>query len=95
MKKFVLFLLASVLTLSFVSASFAGRVSGYFRSNGTYVQPYYRSDSNSTVRDNYSYYGNVNPYTGNLGTNHYYHSSSSEYYRGYSPKVFGAEEEKE
>ena len=43
-------------------------VNGYTRSNGTYVQGHYRSSPNYTRRDNYSYYGNVNPYTGKRGT---------------------------
>lgn len=50
-------------------------VDGYYRSNGTYVSPHYRSSPNSTVYDNYSTQGNVNPYTGSYGTkspNSYY-----------------------
>lgn len=43
-------------------------VHGYTRQNGTYVQPYERSSPNSTRYDNYSTRGNVNPYTGQLGT---------------------------
>ena len=39
-------------------------VSGYTKSNGTYVAPYTRSSPNSTATDNYSYPGNTNPYTG-------------------------------
>jgi hypothetical protein len=31
------------------------RVNGYFRSNGTYVSPYYRSNPNAFRWDNYSY----------------------------------------
>lgn len=42
-------------------------VSGYTRSNGTYVQPYFRTAPNSTNRDNFSTKGNVNPYTGKPG----------------------------
>lgn len=42
-------------------------VSGYTRSNGTYVQPYFRTAPNSTNRDNFSTTGNVNPYTGEPG----------------------------
>jgi hypothetical protein len=41
--------------------------SGYTRSNG-YVQPYVATNPNSTQRDNYSATGNVNPYTGVVGT---------------------------
>lgn len=43
-------------------------VSGYYRSNGTYVQGHYRTAPNSTINDNYSTVGNVNPYTGKAGT---------------------------
>jgi hypothetical protein len=57
-------------------------VHGYTRSNGTYVQPYYRSSPNNTVRDNFSYQGNVNPYTGAVGTNRYIHDRTSPYYQG-------------
>lgn len=46
----------------------AVHVKGYYRSNGTYVQPHYRSSPNSTVLDNYSTKGNINPYTGKEGT---------------------------
>lgn len=44
------------------------RVRGYYRKNGTYVAPYFRSDRNSTKFDNYSTKGNINPYTGKRGT---------------------------
>ncbi len=43
-------------------------VRGYYRSNGTYVQPHYRSSPDSSVTNNYSYCGNTNPYTGTTGT---------------------------
>ena len=43
-------------------------VKGYTRSDGTYVKGHYRSSPNSTQRDNYSTYGNTNPYTGKAGT---------------------------
>ena len=43
-------------------------VEGYFRSNGTYVAPHFRSDPNWTKIDNYSTKGNRNPYTGEAGT---------------------------
>jgi hypothetical protein len=42
-------------------------VSGHYKSNGTYVQPYYRTAPNSTNRDNFSTRGNTNPYTGQAG----------------------------
>ena len=40
---------------------------GYYRNNGTYVDPYRSTNPNSTQRDNYSATGNVNPYTGAVG----------------------------
>ena len=50
------------------NASFADVfVNGYYKSNGTYVQPHYRSDPNSTRLDNWSTRGNINPYTGKRG----------------------------
>jgi len=43
------------------------KVSGYYRKDGTYVQPYFRTAPNSTNRDNFSTKGNINPYTGKSG----------------------------
>lgn len=42
-------------------------VSGYVRKDGTYVQGHYRTNPNSTNRDNYSTLGNTNPWTGQEG----------------------------
>jgi len=42
-------------------------VSGYYRKNGTYVQPHHRSDSDGNRYNNYSSQGNYNPYTGQAG----------------------------
>jgi len=57
-------------------------VHGYTRSDGTYVAPYYRSEPDGSVTDNYSYEGNVNPYTGEEGTDRYTHDETSPYYEG-------------
>ena len=46
-------------------------VRGYYKDNGTFVQPHYRTTQNNTVYDNWSTYPNVNPYTGNIGTKIY------------------------
>jgi hypothetical protein len=43
-------------------------VSGYHRSNGTYVAPHYRSGRDGYHNNNWSVRGNVNPYTGRAGT---------------------------
>lgn len=70
MKK-VLFLIALVLAFVFsVSVAFAGDVyvRGYYRKDGTYVQPHYRSAPDGNASNNWSTRGNVNPYTGQPGT---------------------------
>jgi len=41
---------------------------GYTRQDGTYVQPHYQTAPNNTRQDNWSTQGNVNPYTGQFGT---------------------------
>jgi hypothetical protein len=43
-------------------------VQGYTTTGGTYVQPHQQTNPNNTQRDNYSANGNVNPYTGAVGT---------------------------
>ena len=43
-------------------------VEGYTKSNGTYVQGYYRTAPNSSIYDNFSTKPNINPYTGEIGT---------------------------
>ena len=43
-------------------------VSGYTRSNGTYVAPHMRSSPDSSYNNNYSTSPKVNPYTGSTGT---------------------------
>lgn len=60
--------LVLILTATSPLFAHAGYVGGYVRSNGTVVQPYIRSDANSTKLDNYSTRGNTNPYSGQRGT---------------------------
>jgi len=43
-------------------------ISPYVNSHGTYVGGSHATNPNSTQMDNYSTRGNVNPYTGNVGT---------------------------
>ena len=78
----VIFFAFCVVVFGDISAFADQYVHGYTRSNGTYVQPYYRSSPNNTVRDNFSYKGNVNPYTGAVGRNRYIHDKTSPYYQG-------------
>ena len=43
-------------------------LNGYYRKDGTYVQPYYRSTPNNSLYDNYSSKGIMNPWTGERGS---------------------------
>lgn len=43
-------------------------VAPHTNSNGSFTGGHYQSNSNNTQMDNYSSRGNVNPYTGNVGT---------------------------
>jgi hypothetical protein len=77
------FLLAVTFFFLLSTAVYADEyVHGYYRSNGTYVQPYTRSSPDNTVTNNYSYEGNTNPYTGQVGTNRYEHDETSPYFTG-------------
>lgn len=40
------------------------KVEGYYRSDGTYVKPHYRSNPDGKKNNNWTTEGNVNPYTG-------------------------------
>lgn len=59
-------------------------VRGYYKSNGTYVQPHYRSSPNSTKSDNFSTRGNVNPYTGRMGTKSDDGGNNYNYFNNYN-----------
>lgn len=74
MKKVFLF---TVLFFAIANTFSQVYVSGYFKSNGTYVMPHYRSSPNNTVLDNYSTKGNINPYTGSVGTKSVYDAYST------------------
>lgn len=50
------------------SNSSSHTISPYVNSQGTYVQGSHATNPNSTQMDNYSTKGNVNPYTGAVGT---------------------------
>lgn len=78
-------LIAALLLVASTVAFADQHVNGYYRSNGTYVEPYVRSSPNGTTADNWSTKGNVNPYTGQEGTRNYapptynYNQPSSNY----------------
>jgi len=76
-----------------LTADAAVRVRGYYRSNGTYVQPHYRSNPDGNFSNNWSTYPNINPYTGATGTRRTpsyswsspsYNLGSSSSWNGYS-----------
>jgi len=67
-KLFFAFLFASIIFFSSFGVSEAYvRVRGYYRKSGTYVQPYYRSNSDGYKYNNWSTRGNTNPFTGRSG----------------------------
>ena len=69
MKKLMMILVVLVVVCATaIVADASVRVGGYYRSSGTYVQPHYRSNPDSSFRNNWSTYPNVNPYTGATGT---------------------------
>lgn len=43
-------------------------VNGYWRKNGTFVAPHFRTNPDSSRLNNWSTQGNSNPYTGRRGT---------------------------
>jgi hypothetical protein len=69
--------------VTFTCSAYAGDVfvDGYFRSNGTYVMPHYRSAPDGNVFNNFSTLGNINPYTGAPGTVNPYGGSSFRTYQ--------------
>jgi hypothetical protein len=92
-------LVVVILTLVITTVANADvHVRGYYRSNGTYVQPHWRSNPDGNFYNNWSTYPNVNPYTGTIGTRHtpsdsygyswrtpsYSYGYSSPYFRSYS-----------
>ena len=77
MKKILSALLVISILIIFAGSAIASDtyVKGYYRSNGTYVQPHYRTSPDNSLHNNYSTKGNVNPYTGRKGTVNPYGSS--------------------
>lgn len=81
----VLALLIFFLSFSLVDAK-SVKVKGYYRKDGTYVAPHYRSSPDHRVYNNWSTKGNVNPYTGAVGAK----DPGSTYFpsQSYSPSVY-------
>lgn len=82
MKSFVAVTVVALLTA--LSAQAQTYVQPHVRSDGTFVQGHWRSSPNSTVRDNYSYRNNTNPFTGERGSNSYRNNPTSPYYNPYA-----------
>ena len=66
LRNLILFLLIALFAVETALADVG--VKGYYRNNGTYVPPHYRSNPNNTTDDNWSTKGNRNPSTGENGT---------------------------
>lgn len=67
-----LLLASAALVALTVTASAQVHVDGYTRRDGTYVAPHYRSAPDSSPYNNYSTSPNINPYTGQQGTQNPY-----------------------
>ncbi|MBK6399567.1 MAG: hypothetical protein IPF75_15260 [Bacteroidetes bacterium] len=65
------------------------KVNGYYRKDGTYVQPYFRTTQRTPQKQITSRQGNVNPYTGKPGWIQTNNSYNTFYYSTYTynPKV--------
>lgn len=50
------------------SSSSSHSVKGYVKKDGTYVAPSHATNPDKDTKNNYSHTGNVNPYTGKVGT---------------------------
>src|SRR5689334_20087517 len=55
-------------TRSGTGSAGAVHVRGYYRKDGTYVEPHYRSAPDGIPYNNYSFPGNYNPFTGKTAT---------------------------
>ncbi len=91
MKKLFSLIIVAILVLTPFISDGAVRVKGYYRKDGTYVQPHYRSNPDGNPYNNWSYPGNVNPYTGKVAPgnpstylDNYYNNSSSYSLPSYS-----------
>ncbi len=71
----------SILALAIVAGLSTGAyadtyVNGYYRQDGTYVEPHHRTNPDGNRFNNYSTQGNTNPYTGQAGTVNPYTNSN-------------------
>ena len=95
-KFFVLLPVGVVFSFCLASILEAGgrvRVRGYYRRNGTYVRPHYRTAPDGNPYNNYSFPGNYNPNTGKISTGNpeiylrnYY--GKTKYKRLFTPSLY-------
>lgn len=91
MKKLKLMIALSIVSIPCIGQA-SDFVNGYTRRDGTYVQPHFRSERDGNPYNNYSTQGNINPYTGQVGTQNPYGStyrSGSSYNSGYGSSSYG------
>mgnify|MGYP001614013961 CR=1 FL=1 len=67
-KRFSQAVLIVLVLLGATAATAQVNVRGNVKADGTYVAPHYRSAPDGNFYNNWSTTGNVNPYTGKLGT---------------------------
>ncbi|NUZ09137.1 hypothetical protein [Piscinibacter koreensis] len=63
-----LFIVGAAVASGSVAKGGSHYISGHVTKSGTYVPPSMATNPNSTMVDNYSSKGNVNPYSGRVGT---------------------------
>jgi len=94
-KRLIILAGALVVLISFLTVSLAeaGRVRGYTRRDGTYVQPHYRTNPDVNPYNNYNFPGNYNPNTGRTTPGNsdtylerYYDRPHQRYYE--APKIY-------
>ncbi|MFI5305304.1 MAG: hypothetical protein ACHQYP_10995 [Nitrospiria bacterium] len=83
MKSFTILSVFIILVAVSIFPAFATEsVRGYYKSNGTYVQPHIRTSPDHSPYNNYSYPGNINPNTGRTSRG----NPETYLQRYYSPK---------
>lgn len=92
-QKSIILAVALLVLMSFLTVNLAEaeRVRGYYKQNGTYVQPHYRTSPDRNPYNNYSFPGNYNPNTGRITPgnpdtylNRYYNPSYPGLYSPYN-----------
>ena len=82
--KYIYVFLSILLSTTALADSF---VNGYYKRNGIYVQPHFRSSPDISTFNNYNSWGNINPYTGRWGTSNPVTQEIYKSYRRYRPST--------